>query len=258
MDQKLQYKRGSVGRKMKVLISDAVEILEGYPICFNSDYGTAANVDYERLYQGEKPSTSNNMFFAGVAAESKPVGTVGTQELSIWLPGSICLVYTNQNCTINSTIITAEAGQWRFGLAGFRGKGTAVALQTVDRSSTAGTVLAWLDEGEQSGLIEHVDITAGGAVTCMVGGTTRFAAQTVATANATFTLADGTYMGERKAFLCDGTLTTNDFALTVTTHALIAAVAVTGYDVVTMDASGEGWGGFWTPGGWFGSGKSAA
>lgn len=218
----------------------------GYALCYNQDYGTAANVDESRMYRVEKPSTSNNMFFAGVVAPNSS-GKTGPCWIDIFRPGSLCEVYTNQNCTISTTQearITFEAGQYYFGglLYGFPGQGSAIVKQTKDRSSTAGLVQAELEVGQQSGGIEHVT-PANGAMTIMLGGVTLFPVTTIAVGNATYTLADGIQPGQRKAFFCEGTMTTSDIVITVTSEMAVGewpmTAAAAAFNTWTMDAAAE-------------------
>lgn len=220
-------------RTKRVLYEGSDTLAEGYPLCYNMDYGTAATATFDRLWRVEKPSTTNNMYYAGVVA---PGGNlVGPCWLTIYLPRSLCNVYTNQNCVINSTVVTFDPGQYRFAAHGFRGAGSGICMQTVDRSSTPGLVLCLLDDdGEQSGGSQTFTPTAaGGAETGItVGGVTRLVAQTLA-ANSTYTLADGTYIGQRKAFY-GAVMTTNDFVITITTPYEGA-----GSDTCTIDAAAE-------------------
>ena len=122
--------------------SDALKA--GYLVCANSDSGTAAAVQADRWHRAEKPASGKLHNFMGVIAQkgisSFPAAPNGRD---IYLPGSICQVYTDQNCTLDSTLLTVQAGSY---LAGGVGEGMIIgrALQTVDRSSTNGLVLCKL------------------------------------------------------------------------------------------------------------------
>jgi hypothetical protein len=60
--------------------------------------------------------------------------------------------------------------------------------------------------------------TSGVANQSMVGGITwLYGTVTIADADDTSTLADGTFVGQMKIFTCTGTFTTNDYQVTVTT-----------------------------------------
>ena len=256
MRNPLQFMRGRVGGIAAGQITTSVAIKAGYPLCYNFDFGTASAADETRVWYVEKPSTSNNYYFAGVAAESKPAGYEG--PIKMFLPGSLCLVWTNQSCTLGTTIITAEAGEYRFGQAGFRGQGSARAMQTVNRSGTAGTVLALLDEGEQSGLMEVLTAT-NVLMVPMVGGVTHFATTTIETGNATLTLADGTWVGQKKMFILDGTQTTSDIVATVTTEMPVGDTGYTAdaavFNTYTMDAATEYLEATWNGQAWYCHGR---
>jgi hypothetical protein len=79
------------------------------------------------------------------------------------------------------------------------------------------TCLAHLMDGQESGLQEIISPIGNGAAQSMVGGATFIGGPyTVATADSTSTLADGTMIGELKYFKLLEALTTNDWLLTVT------------------------------------------
>lgn len=227
----MQYKFAPL-KIRKVFFTGATAIVEGQPLCYDSDKGTAADVDNARGYNVEMPSTSNNYAFAGVAMEAHDANASG-QWLTIAEPGSVVLIQTNQNCTIKSTVVTACAGQNYFYKAGYRGRGTALCLQTVNRSSVQGLVLAKLDDGEESGLVQEVAVVAGAIATVMAGGVTFHSTAAAPASNATYTVADGTFVGQRKRIVCDAAITTGDIDVTITTHVTESP------EHLFMDADGE-------------------
>ena len=204
-------------RTKRVWAATTSAIGEGYAFCYNTDSGTAGDVVENRGLYVETPSTSNNYAFAGVALRAYVAKTAG-QWITIVEPPSYALVYTNQSCTIGK-YITACEGQSYFYKPGFQGRGTAEILQTVDRS-TAGLCLVWLMDGPQSGLVQEVTVVAaGGAVTgVMAGGVTYHSTAVTLAADATYTIADGTFPGQKKMIICDATMTTNDIDVTVSNH----------------------------------------
>jgi hypothetical protein len=215
-------------------------------------------VDPDRNLVVEKPSTTNNLHFAGVAAQGYVANASG-QWIDIIEPGCVAEVYAYKSCTIGVTQITAAAGQYYFYTQGFLGRGSALALQTIDRSSTKGLVQAYLQDGQESGLVEIVTPAAGAMTGIMVAGVTYFPATSSGLGtDATFTLADGTFIGERKMFVCEGTMSTADIVVTVTTPQIIAAVATSGYDVWTGDAAGEFMQAVWNGFAWEIQGKVVA
>jgi hypothetical protein len=76
-------------------------------------------------------------------------------------------------------------------------------------------VLAELLDGEESGLQQAIAPVSGDAVASMVGGTTFILGGYTIAADSTFTLADETQVGAKKAFKCLGALTTSDYIVTV-------------------------------------------
>jgi len=89
-----------------------------------------------------------------------------------------------------------------------------VALYVLDDAEQV--ALAYLYDGEESGLQEFVSPQDAVAVSCMVGGTSFICGGYTMAADSTFTLADTTYPSLKKAFVGLGTLTTSDYAITVT------------------------------------------
>jgi hypothetical protein len=205
-----------------VWLINAAAMYEGQGVCYNWDYGTASAADPRRYNCVELPTILNAPYFAGVLARPAAISTTG-QLVEIYRPGSVCQILAKKSLTIGVGRVTCQAGgtyAGYFTAEGFEGKGSAVPLQTLDTSATAALTLAVLEDGVQSGLTEIVTGkdggAAGGAITCMVGGVTHFATSTNG-ADCTFTLADGTQVGQKKRFVVDGTQTTHGVVITVTT-----------------------------------------
>lgn len=202
-----------------VWFTGATALSEGQGLCYDTDYGTATAADGRRVSRVELPSSDNNMHFAGVAARDYSAKDNG-QFIEIYRPGSVCNILVGASVTLDTGIITCQAGgdaAGQFTQVGFLGEGSAVPLQTVDGSSTATTCLAELLCGQPSGLVEVLEMApAGGAITCMVGGKTFFDNAVTLAADATYTLADATVPGLRKGFECLAAMTTNDIVVTVT------------------------------------------
>lgn len=210
------HEKAAPTRSAWVWFEGATALLEGQGLCYNYDYGTDSAADARRFNRVELPSQGNARYFAGVAARDYSAKS-GGQLIEIYLPGSVCNILAKADCDFDTGILTCEAGgdyAGYFRYAGFEGQGSAVPCQDVDRSGTAGKVLAQLQEGPQSGLLEVVTPTAG-AITCMVGGVTLFAAADIVS-DATFTLADGKIPGQRKCFSAIGAIDTSDVVVTVT------------------------------------------
>lgn len=219
---------------------------EGQGVCYNWDYGTAASSDPRRTNRVELPTILNAPYFAGVAARDYAASSTG-QFIEINLPGSTCYILAMKSLTIGVGRVTCQAGgtyAGYFTAEGFEGKGTAIPLQTLDTSVTAAKTLARLQDGPQSGLVEVLTCTAGGATVMMVGGTTHFATATLA-GDATFTIANGTYAGVKKRFVVDGTQTTNNVVITINgirvdgSTALVSWTADTAAEELTLEWYGD-------------------
>lgn len=102
------------------------------------------------------------------------------------------------------------------------------------------TVLAYLLDGDESGLVEFVSPNDGVAaqhqlptgVTFVCGG------YTITTGNSTSALATGKVDGEKKGFAGLGALTTNDFQITLAAGVGLT-LAGTALSTVNIDAAGE-------------------
>lgn len=251
--------------KRNVTYRGTVLPVKGYNYYYNSDSGTAAAATEDRCRVVEQLSVSNNLWYAGVAARScnegekyDKDGTTFSVDFEINPPGEYAYVYCNSSVTLDTGVLTPVVGQWymKTGLIG--GEGSAIPKQTLDTATTAANVWCRLMTGVPSGGQElKTCAAAGGATVPMVGGLTRFQTQTLA-ANATFTLADGSYAGQFKVFVLDGAQTTNSIVGTVTSPALIGAVAVAGYDVWTATTTSHKFSGLWNGIGWIVSGVTLA
>lgn len=203
----------------RVFFTGSTALAEGYGVCYDSDYGTATANDPLRNHRVALPDNTNNNSFAGVCAKSVPAKT-GGQWITINEPGSVCNVYVDASVTIgDNTYVTCQiggggSGTFEVTVKGFMGKGTARVMQT---RTGAGLILAELCEGSQSGLVETIVTgTSSGALPAMLGGVTAIAGGTTPSADYTDTLANGTYIGQKKRFFLVATITTHDYLVTVT------------------------------------------
>ncbi len=243
-----------------VWFNGAVALKEGQGVCYNWDYGTAATREARRTNEVEVPTILNAPYFAGVTARSYSAST-GGQFIEIFLPGSTCNVWSTVSNTIGVGRTTCQAGAGvaaagYFTLTGFPGRGSAIPLQTIDRSSTAGLCLVLLEDGEQSGLVENITDYAGAeavAKVIMVGGVS-YVGGTTATGAKTFALADGTKVGQKKGFFVRTSFSSE--ALTVTpastgvrldgSTTLATFVLETAQDAIIVKWSGLGTGATWS------------
>lgn len=204
-----------------VWFTGTTALVEGQGVCYDWDRGTQTSADARRYTYVELPAILNARHFAGVAVRAYAANS-GGQLIEIFCPGSVCNVYSNASTTIGVGRLTCEAGTGGagagyFARAGFEGAGSAVPLQTVDRSTDAGICLALLETGPPSGLVEVILPVDNTAITCMVGGVTYFVTAVALTGgDSTFTLADGTIPGLKKAFVCQEAMSGNEVVITVT------------------------------------------
>lgn len=107
-------------------------LLEGEPVCYNTNYGVATAADGSRHNRVERPSSSNNMAFAGVA-DGNYSAKSGGQFIRINEPGSKGVkVALGVNTVIDTGILTFTVGSGgRFVKPGFAGRGSIVPRQTV-------------------------------------------------------------------------------------------------------------------------------
>jgi hypothetical protein len=230
-----------------VWFEGAASLKEGQGVCYNWDLGTATDADGRRYNRVELPSATNSRHFAGVAARAY-AGKTGGRMIEIHEPGSVCNVLLKADVVIGVGVITCQAGgtyAGYFTYAGFEGRGSAVPLQTVSASTTPAKCLAALQSGAESGLVEVLTpVAAGGAVSFMVGGVTVVDGATVASADLTTTIADGTIFGERKSIVISATIGgSHDLIVTVTHGEQRAKTATTAAVLAlasaTLDDAGD-------------------
>lgn len=203
----------------RVWFGGTTALKEGQGLCYNFDHfpsgGAVTNSNPDRYNRVELPSTANSLHFAGVSAHAYAASSTG-QMVEICLPGSVCNILCYADVVIGVGVVTCEAGNalsdtyaGYFSRAGFEGEGSAVPLQTVTGDGDVELCLAKLQTGNPSGLIEVVQPPSTGAtMTLLPFGVTFFTAQTIASQVATAVLANGTILGQRKAYQCEGTMTT--------------------------------------------------
>jgi len=103
-------------------------------------------------------------------------------------------------------------------------------------------------DGDESGGVEFISVPNAGsaAVTYMAGGVSYVCGGLTLAADADVALAQGTIPGEKKAFICLGTMTTSDFTLDLATGGVQLARTGDGAlvalaDVNAFDAAGDAW-----------------
>lgn len=244
-----------------VFTTETGALAEGQAVCWDRDYATANTGEAATDAWGKRskivalPSQSNNLAFAGIVARAYTADANG-QRIEIYeaLPGHCALAYvSDSSVTIGQGSFlwplasSANNGYFTATPTGMMGRGCVRAMQTL---SSAGLCLVEFMAGEESGLVEIIPtatLTAGGAITCMVGGTTFFDGPATPSTDCTFTVASGTYIGQLKRFYQDGALTTNDVALTIVAEGLDGTTDVT---TIELDADGDDTTLIWTGSKW--------
>jgi hypothetical protein len=112
--------------------------------------------------------------------------------------------------------ISATNNGYFYSTGASKGKGNARVMQTI---TAAGLVFCELMDGEESGLIQNVTLGVdGGAITAFAKGTNAVVAgAAVNTDHASFTLADGTFIGQRTSIIISTTVgNSKNLVVTVT------------------------------------------
>ena len=250
-----------------VWFNGTVALKEGQGVCYEWNYEQDSGdsnkddtvYDARRRNRVKIPTILNSQFFAGVAARPYSAKS-GGQFIEIFLPGSTCNIWSTVSNTIGVGRTTCQAGAGiagagYFTLTGFPGRGSAIPLQTIDRG-TPGLCMAYLEDGEESGLTENITDYAGAeaeAKVFMVGGVSYFGG-TTATGAKTFALADGTKVGQKKGFFVRTTFSSE--AVTVTpastgvrldgSTTLASFTMATAQDAIIVKWSGLGTGATWS------------
>lgn len=153
--------------KKTVYYSGTSVIYEGMPVCYNYDtttningwsdssaaIGTTTAEGYQnegKYIEVENPATANLMFFAGVVAAGKKIGATGPCWVDIYIPGSVVPVRSYASTTVGQTALAIGNGLQYFGnptasMSNGSGRFIATAMETVNRASTAGICLAYVN-----------------------------------------------------------------------------------------------------------------
>lgn len=117
-------------------------------------------------------------------------------------------------------------------MSGYTAGATMIVTYIIVRGTP--TVLAKLEDGPESGLVQIYDTDESAMTDVMIGGYTYFIDVNFST-DMTFTLADGTFYGQAKGFYCIGTLASDNIVCTVTSGVQIKVL-----DEVTTGQSVQG------------------
>jgi hypothetical protein len=161
MSSVVSFGTNTNAKRKRVYYTGSGTIRQGMPLCY--DYDTTTNVlgynkagsangtttadgsqNEGKFLRVEAPSADNAEFLAGFVAQGGEVGKTGPRWLDIFVPNdSIIPVWTDKSITVKDELYL-EAGELTVVNAtqvGMLAK-IGVAVETVDRSSTAGIVLA--------------------------------------------------------------------------------------------------------------------
>ena len=231
----------------RVFFEGTTAITQGRGVCYNHVAFTAVSGQAITDAWGRRdktvavPSKANAAYFAGIAVRSYDANSAG-QWIDIYVPGSTCKIYVNEALTIGDKVICivggADVGQFTKNAFAPFGIGCAIIQQTA-ASGDEYVQARIVDFGGQSGLLEDVSAIGVGAVTFTLEGVSVIAADTIAS-DAENTLADGTWVGQRKGFTLAGGMTTSNIVITVTSGLQIDGSADNAaLNTITMTESGD-------------------
>jgi len=149
-----EFGADSLARKKRVYYEGSDTIYEGMALCYNQDTTDSTRTSGTTVDEGdqcdgkwmrvEKPKTANLKYFAGVVASGSHCGLAGPRWVDIYVPnGAIVPVRGTDNHSIGEALFIANADYELTNVpqvGGFVG----YAMETVDRSSTEGLLLAKL------------------------------------------------------------------------------------------------------------------
>lgn len=158
---------------------------QGEAVCYNADYGTATEADASRGNRVERPTVSNNMLFAGVAARNYSAKSTG-QFIEIYEPGSKGVpVALGVDTVIGTGLLTFVCGGryniaastglgtdgGRFYTGKYRGRGSAIPRQTVTAVLEADMAGGWslATDGITLTMTDTTGLAAGDTVVLLGG-----------------------------------------------------------------------------------------
>lgn len=150
--------------------SDSSDVAKvGQPVCYNSDlaadykerttnpvdaqaasnnsgtaYAEGAQTYDARIFVVERPSATNKYQFAGTVISLGDLAGADGDQLEIAVPnGAVVPVYADASCTLDETVLGISASDDDYQVCTNDGDplGVAIAMETIDRSGTAG--LCW-------------------------------------------------------------------------------------------------------------------
>jgi len=151
----VQYRKQAYQKKGLFIYLGTTALKKGHGMCFDMDYLTTTvgeraidKFGARGLKVVQKPVAANAMAFAGILTQDYPARTSGLQLVELYLPGGCAeIAIGGLSTVINATMLTCQIGPdaGRFTLGGFKGRGSALALQTKTITDITNLAFASLD-----------------------------------------------------------------------------------------------------------------
>lgn len=149
------YRKQAYTKKGLFVYYGTGALKKGYGMCFDMAYVTTTVKETATDPFGArglkiiaKPTGANSLAFAGVVTQDYPARTSGLQLVELYLPGGCAkLAFGGLSTVLDTTMLTCQIGPdtGRFTLGGFKGKGSALALQTKTITDITNLAFASLD-----------------------------------------------------------------------------------------------------------------
>jgi len=186
MDASIQGHQKMGNRIAELVWYEGTDALKhGEAVCYNTDYGTAADFDGRRANRVERPTTSNSQAFAGVA-ERDYAANSGGQLVEINAPGSKGVyVALGVDTVLDTGLLSftvngkADVGTdggdgsdgGRFYTGKYKGRGSCIPRQTVTAVIEASLIGGWLvaADGKTLTMSDTTGLAAGDTVVVLGG-----------------------------------------------------------------------------------------
>lgn len=107
MDNAVLYAKQARTYPRRVYFNASLALVRGMGLCYDRDYGAAADPEGRRDKHVDLPTAENNMWFAGVTVRAY-AAKVGGQWVEIFEPGSVCPVAVGINTVVKDTLLTCS------------------------------------------------------------------------------------------------------------------------------------------------------
>ena len=233
-NQKFQFR--TIPRK--VYNTETGALTRGYALAYDptsTDVSAVTTEDKARGKYAINP-TSASLFFAGVLTDDKTT-TQAKNFVEVAVPGSDPLIYVSESVTAGD-IVYFNAGGTLAGQFSKGGIGLGCGSARVHTTRTgAGYVHATLNVGDETGGVQTLAPTTGAVTGISLNGMTLVDGTSVS-GGLTYTLADGTFIGQKKGFKVSVLLAgSNDLVITVTNG--VQLDGSTALATITLDEAGD-------------------